>query len=536
MELEVQLAHPHRRRDEFRAGRVEELCRRRQVYGRRALEGARAVRGGDHLPGRAAASVAEPERNEGGVRPAFVGEVLFCMGQLGAREHRIIGVDRREVREDARAVDPLPEEGVMRKPVRLVPRDLLREEVFGTGGPRDLRQRGGVAERVGQPHLAGMHTELLHEEPRALDELPHERFAPDQVRVRFDPHAADRHEPAFGHADADALEEFGIEPLHPCVLLRRRRREHEVVVLVHQVEHVRERPRDLADRLAHRPQPRRVDVRVADGEDAVGARHCGGFQRRAESRAAVRGGGGDIERVDRIDCRFERREQLGAARRGRRQLKRQALQGPDVLDELPHLAVALHDLDPAQGVKRVRRGCRLASELRRPELDEATADVRVRGRFDEHLEVLAGRRVQAHVPVERLDGLEDAAVTGEDEALGLEPGLRAGEAEVDDQFDFIRFGSPVGRNRTGHPEPDRSPGPAPRLPDRERRERIGDGLRERHRLIRHFPRFDSDGCTCPLDRRHQPFPHQSPDALLDCSRRILTGHRRSLGFRLHNGA
>ena len=224
VEFEVQLAGPHGRLREFRARRVEELGRRRHPHRRRAVEGPGAACGRDHLAGRAAASVAEAERHERGVRPALVGEVLLRPGEVRAREHRVVGVDRREVREDARAVDALPEEGVVRKAVGLVPRDLLREEVLGACGSRDLRDGGREAEGVGQPHLARVHPELVAEESRPLDELPHQRLAADQVRVGLDPHPADRHEPTLGDARPGCARRAQDRTLHPRVLLRRRRR------------------------------------------------------------------------------------------------------------------------------------------------------------------------------------------------------------------------------------------------------------------------------------------------------------------------
>ena len=175
----------------------------------------------------------------------------------------------------------------------------------------------------------------------------------------------------------------------------------------------------------------------------------------------------------------------------------------------------MHDVDPAQRVERFGRRGRPAAEQGRPELDEAAPDVRVGGRFDEDLEVLAGSRVEAHVPVQRFDRFEDASVRRVDERLRLEPGLRTREPEVDDELDVVRVGRPVGRHRPGDPEPDGAPRPPPRLPDRERCEVIRHGLRERHRLIRHLPRLDGDGCARPLDRRHQSFPDQPVDALPD---------------------
>ena len=64
---------------------------------------------------------------------ALLAEVALGVGQLGAAELRVVGVDRREVGEDPGAVDALPPEGVVRHPVRLVPGDLLGQEPARAG-------------------------------------------------------------------------------------------------------------------------------------------------------------------------------------------------------------------------------------------------------------------------------------------------------------------------------------------------------------------------------------------------------------------
>ena len=74
------------------------------------------------------------------------------------------------------------------------------------------------------------------------------------------------------HLRADAFVERRIVLLHPRVLLRLRRGEAVLGIVVHQPQRVRERARALALRLTDRPQPRGVDVRVADRAHAVRAR------------------------------------------------------------------------------------------------------------------------------------------------------------------------------------------------------------------------------------------------------------------------
>ncbi len=417
------------------------------------------------------------------------------------------------MREDARAVDALPVEGVVRERIGLVPRDLLGEEVVHPGLARDLRERARVAERVGQPDLARLVAQLLQEEPLALHELAGQRLRAGHVGVRLHPHPADRHEAALGDAHADALEQLGVEPLHPRELLGRRAREHEVRVLVHEVEDVGEGPRALADGLAHRPQPGGVDVRVAHREHLVRGRSGGRRQHAGERGAACPSGRTDVERVDRRHRVLQRGEQCGPTRGGRRELGGQAAHREDVLDQLPHLPVAVDDVHPAQRVDGLRRRGRLAADRRRPERP-VRPHVGVGGRLHEQLERLPRRRLQPHVVVERLQRLDDRAVRRPDQPLRLEADLAGGEAEVDDQLHVIGSGLPLGRDRPGHTEPDRAPRPPPRPPDGERLERALHRLRERHRLVRHLPRLHGHRDGRPFEGGRQALADETVDPQL----------------------
>ena len=159
----------------------------------------------------------------------------------------------------------------MREPVGGVPRDLLGEEPPRAGEGDELREGRGVAEGVRQPHLAGLDAELVEEEALAVAQLAGQRLTTRQVRVGLDPHAADRHEPALVDALDDPGPDLGPVVAQPRVLLRRRHREDQLGVGVHQVGDVGAGASDLAHRLADRPQPGRVDVGVADGGEAVRA-------------------------------------------------------------------------------------------------------------------------------------------------------------------------------------------------------------------------------------------------------------------------
>ena len=64
---------------------------------------------------------------------AFLAEVVAGMGQLGAGEFGVVGVDRREVGENPCPVDAFPPERVMREAVDGVPGDLLCQQPPAAG-------------------------------------------------------------------------------------------------------------------------------------------------------------------------------------------------------------------------------------------------------------------------------------------------------------------------------------------------------------------------------------------------------------------
>ena len=61
--------------------------------------------------------------------------------------------------------------------VGVVPGELLGQEVLASRFGDQLRQGGGVAEDIGQPQLASIDAELLHEEAFAVQKLARQRFA-----------------------------------------------------------------------------------------------------------------------------------------------------------------------------------------------------------------------------------------------------------------------------------------------------------------------------------------------------------------------
>ena len=168
MQFEVQLALPD---GHFRAGvlcklpmrLVEEVVRLFDAHLGNALEILIAMQVLHHVARGAAAAIAETEEQKRAVGKVFVLEVLLGVIEFLDLAPSGIGIRRREVGEDARAVDAFPHERVVRELGGIVPRDLLREEPFVPGTAGDLRPCAGVAEAVRQPYALGLHIEMFLE-------------------------------------------------------------------------------------------------------------------------------------------------------------------------------------------------------------------------------------------------------------------------------------------------------------------------------------------------------------------------------------
>ena len=513
VQLEVHLAAPHGRLRVLGLGILEELPGGADRDPRRPLEVRGAVRGLDHLAGRPAAAVAPAEGNERGRGATLLREVALGVRELFARQLADVGVDGREVREDARAVDALPPEGVVRHGVDLVPRDLLRQEPARPGGRDDLRQGARVAERVGHPGLLALDPELIQEELLARDELAGHRLAAGHVGVTLDPHAADGNELPRSDLLADAGEHLRVVLLHPEVLLGARAREHEVGVLVHEVHDVGERAGALAHGLAQRPQPGRVDVGVAGGENAVGARRGGLREGEGQRVAAGLRGRRDALRVEHVEHVLQRTQNLVAPRRALGQLVHEPAQGPDVGQQVPDGLVAQGHLELLELVQRlVGRG--LPLPVRRGVEGVLARDVGVGGGLDEHVDLpLTGRDRQPRV--ERRDRLDERAVGPVGEPFGLEARARAVVAEIDEHLDARaggRLGQPGGGHLARHPQPHGRPRAAPAPAERHRLEGLPDGGLEGHGLALDLPRGRGERVSIPIQRRLQMIAHEAIEA------------------------
>ena len=175
------------------------------------------------------------------------------------------GIVVRKIGEQSAAVGRLPPEQLVGEGGEFVrPEQLLGDEIIHARLLVDLRQLIVVAERIRIPADLYVHAEILLEVALADQNLPHQRFAVRHVQVGLDPHAADDLPSAFFHALLNLLEKVRIFLLHPFIGARRRHRELEVRILAHQIEHALERVAHDFDGLGPGPEPRHVNVRIAD--------------------------------------------------------------------------------------------------------------------------------------------------------------------------------------------------------------------------------------------------------------------------------
>ena len=252
-----------------------------------------------------------------------------CDSRAGLRAARatsavaVVGVGGREVGEHLAAVVALPDERVLVGPVEPVPRELLREEARHACAADKLRQlaRSSRTRPGPRTRCSGRRTRARRSAGRAGAAARATRRT-GGCRSGSTQRAAGGDELSADDLCADALPQLGVPLLHPRVLLRLRAREPVLGVLVHVADCGAERPQRLAVRLGERPEPRCVDVRVADCGDLVRVRAVPllvelGEDRRvalvAESRRARRAGRPPERGVGRR-MRLERAQHLEVVR------------------------------------------------------------------------------------------------------------------------------------------------------------------------------------------------------------------------------
>ncbi len=229
----------------------------------------------------AASAVAETEGEEDFGILRFLGVLIPALEHLVGIGLAVVhaGV-LRDVREHLRAVQTAPAEEVVGPAVLGLPVQLAGEELVDAATGEDFRQRGGIAKHIRQPAASRTRAELAAEELQAHENLADERFAGGHVAVGFDPHAAG----SFPAAGLDPLGDFAeqrrVMILRVAVKLSLRAGKVEVRILLHQPASRGEGASGLANRLAQRPEPRHVDMRVADGKESARAGSAGISRRR----------------------------------------------------------------------------------------------------------------------------------------------------------------------------------------------------------------------------------------------------------------
>ena len=309
MGLKVELAHPGWQVRRRGAHVAEVVLFQPLAAGRDAGKAARPPRKLEHLLGRASATIAVAEREEDLVVAGFLAEVVPGLRQLfGIRPAIVVAREARDVRQRAAAIDALPPEQVSRKGIAGLPVELARHEVVQAAPRQDARQRGRIAEYVGEPARTRSGAELIAEEGQAVDDLPDQRLTGRDVAVRLDPHPTGTLPPPRAHPALDFLVQVRIVLAGIGVQLRLAAREAVVGEALEEPAGRRERPRALADRLAQRPEPRHIDVRMTRQEDAAGPRvnadgvdTLGQFPpRRGYITGELSGRRGQIERQKRV--------------------------------------------------------------------------------------------------------------------------------------------------------------------------------------------------------------------------------------------
>ena len=312
----------------------------------------------EHLRRRPAAAVAPPEDEQAARRQRVVLEVARRAAQLGHGRLGVVGVGRREVGEHRRAVDPDPAEGVVLGRVEAVPRELLREEAVDPGAAHDLRQLAVVAEHVGVPEHAAR-----GDRARARRSAGRRRTGARATRPAGRLQSGSIHVPPTGsHCPAATRSRIrahrpGRAIADPRVLLGLRAGEPVRRVALHEPQLGRERPHALAERLLQRPQPRRVDVRVADGGDLVRPRRVAPLPSSGARIARAAGQVARSLRIPRVAEAVELAQELAAPRVVDARLVHQRRQHVEVARQRPRLAVEARELAAleAEGRRRRRR-------------------------------------------------------------------------------------------------------------------------------------------------------------------------------------
>ncbi|CAM5539577.1 hypothetical protein SANTM175S_05755 [Streptomyces antimycoticus] len=201
-----------------------------------------------------------------------------------------------------------------------------------------------------------------------------------------------------------------------------------------------------------------------------------------------------------------------AARQSEGQLTHQLVQHLHVVEELPDVLLADHEVGTAQAVQvLLARGEPVAvvgADAR------AADDGRIGGGLDEQAHALAadGAEAQRHRAVAGVQALQRDAIGVVDQALGLASGA-AGEIEAEVEEGLHPAARPAFGDRGGGAEPGGRPRTAPAVTGDERPVLGAQRVGHRHRLPRDVPGGDLQRDAVAVQRRAQALGDELRDAL-----------------------
>ena len=249
----------------------------------------------------------------------------------------------------------------------------------------DLGQRGRVAEHVGQPDVVGLDPQFVEVEPLAVDDLADQRLARGDVAVGLDPHAPGRLEASLGDPDLHPLPQLGVVLAHPGQVLGLGDHEPVLGVALHQLEHRAEGASALSDRLAERPQPRRVQMGVARPCSPWAAGAAPLRQQLVEHRLGLPPAVRDVGQLEQVAGPVESGAEPGGVGLAVGELGQQLDQDPEVVPEPLELGVP----DVEVGLLEGEQGSAVGfGEQERPRIG-AERGGRVGRRLDEELDAFS---------------------------------------------------------------------------------------------------------------------------------------------------
>ena len=172
---------------------------------------------------------------------------------------------RNQMCQHFRSVNALPEKGVVRKPVELIPSDFRGHKIRNPGFLQDLRQRRTVTKDIRQPqYFIFLRTELLFKKSAAIDDMPDQGFSGGNVAVRLQPHGSFRFPSALFDPFPDSGKYPGSIFLHELIELWLTGHKTVFRISVHQVQYRLKAAHCLLSGLTQGPFPCHINMGMAD--------------------------------------------------------------------------------------------------------------------------------------------------------------------------------------------------------------------------------------------------------------------------------